>query len=238
MTAPYYMFAPFDRHYDGGFGATAEAFDHAAETLSLSEKEKHASNAHLPLQFLYRHAIELYLKSIIIILTKRLAQHHNTQWTPLEIQTTKGLRPLFRAHNIGDLYRHFELTLNTNWQILKPMCRTDWSDIPAGLSGWIHTIERHDPAGTFHRYPTDRPSEIEKEKPSFRSVSPEDINNYMTGENPKGVGFVFLNENREIVEAFMSQEKPLKELSDALTKASDILSGAHIGMRMEFAGGW
>jgi hypothetical protein len=48
MTAPYYMFAPFDRHYDGGLGATAEAFEHAAETLSASEKQKHSSNSHLP----------------------------------------------------------------------------------------------------------------------------------------------------------------------------------------------
>ncbi|RXU06233.1 hypothetical protein B1F69_00065, partial [Pseudomonas syringae] len=63
-----YMMLPLDRHFDSGFGAVADSFRDAADAL----EDTPTLNTHLPVSFLYRHAIELFLKSAIIILHRKL----------------------------------------------------------------------------------------------------------------------------------------------------------------------
>lgn len=236
MTAPYYMFAPFDRHYDGGFGATAEAFEHAADSLEKAGESKH-TNGHLPVQFLYRHAVELYLKAIIVILSKRSAAIIGEDWAPPEIRTELGNRGMTRVHNIGDLYRQFLTLLRERWPLLKDHCKTDWSSIPEKLAVAIKIIEAHDPAGTLLRYPANAQTAVEQSKSSFQGLPLDTAAERLKDACP-GVGLFLVDENENVAEAFVSQDEPLKELAAALKAASRNLSGAHFGMRMEFGGGW
>lgn len=235
MTAPYYLLAPFERHFDGGFGATADAFEQAAKALD-GQGDGSISNPHLPLQFLYRHAIELYFKSIIIVLSKRLSIM-TPGMLPL-INTRDGQKPMYRVHNIGDLYRHFESLLSGNWEALRTMCETDWMKMPPELAGWISIIEGCDPKSTLHRYPSAPQSGVEQDKALFQAVSLEEIKARVQAETPSGVGLFLLDDGNEVVEAFMTQGAPLQELGVALKGAARLLSGAHMGIRMEFAGGW
>jgi hypothetical protein len=234
MNAPYFMFAPFDRHFDGGFGVTADAFNHAAETLDKSER---ASNNHLPIQFLYRHAIELYLKSLIIVLSKRLAIQQNGKWAPPTINTINGPRPLFAIHSIKSLYQHFESLLKSNWATLGPLCHTDWSNIPKELPGWIETIEQHDPKSTFLRYPGLNDSAVERSKSEFQKVAPDEALKQMSIDK-SNMALYLTDDNDAISEVFIMQHEPLPCLSAALVSAAKLLSGTHFGMRMEFADGW
>ncbi len=67
------FFTPLDRHFDDGHEATADAFKAAAEKLEEDEGDKlRQLNAHLPINFLYRHAIEIYLKSAIVTVHRAL----------------------------------------------------------------------------------------------------------------------------------------------------------------------
>lgn len=54
---------PLHEHYDSGFGATGNAFKAAADQLWDGIEQKALFNERLPMNFLYRHAIELFLKS-------------------------------------------------------------------------------------------------------------------------------------------------------------------------------
>lgn len=58
----HYLCTPLDQHFDNGFGAVADSFKEAADSLVQSTAEAQFLNSHLPISFLYRHAIELYLK--------------------------------------------------------------------------------------------------------------------------------------------------------------------------------
>jgi hypothetical protein len=67
-----YLFMPLNQHIEDGFGATAEAFEQSAKLLSSSSDDV-TYHYQIPLCFLYRHAIELYLKSAIVVLHRALA---------------------------------------------------------------------------------------------------------------------------------------------------------------------
>ncbi len=61
-----YLLTPLHVHPDLGFGATADSYKDAADYLEENSQRNHF-NGHLPINFLRRHAAELYLKSAIII---------------------------------------------------------------------------------------------------------------------------------------------------------------------------
>lgn len=68
-----YLLTPLHAQFDSGFGATGNAFKDAAGFLD-GDKEANKDNlfnANLPVNFLYRHAIELFLKSAIVIFHRR-----------------------------------------------------------------------------------------------------------------------------------------------------------------------
>lgn len=239
MVAPYYLFLPFAQHYDGGFGATADAFKSAGDALRKRRKKRELFNTHLPAFFLYRHAIELYFKSIIIVLSRRLAKAQKMPPPKVIYIEARGKRkPITSAHSIGDLYQHFKKLLNDNWPIFKPLCGTDWSQIPFEWENWIKTIEDHDPGGTLLRYPTSSKPEIDSLKDSFKKADIRAITAKMQPGNSPQVGFIFVGNNDTINEAFLMAETVLPELSTALYTAVGALSGAHCGIRIELGGGY
>lgn len=69
---PYYKSRPLDNQFDDGFGLIADSFQEAAEHLEKVENKESSLHSLLPICFLYRHAIELYLKSLIVIIHRRL----------------------------------------------------------------------------------------------------------------------------------------------------------------------
>jgi len=239
MVAPYYLFLPYAQHYDGGFGATADTFKSAGDTLRKRRKKRELFNTHLPAFFLYRHAIELYLKSMIIVLSRCLAKAQKTPFPKIIYIEARGKRkPLTSAHSIGDLYHHLKKLLNDNWTIFKPLCKTDWAQIPIGWENWIKTIEEHDPGGTLLRYPTSSKPEIDSLKDSFKKTDIRTITAKMQPGNPPQVGFLFVGNDDTINDAFLMAETILPELSTALCNTVGALSGAHMGMRIEFGGGY
>src|SRR5437879_4221108 len=69
---PNYQFKPLTHQFDDGFGLMGDAFNDAALRLEHSTQQEEFINSSLPIGYLYRHAIELYLKSIIIVLHRNL----------------------------------------------------------------------------------------------------------------------------------------------------------------------
>lgn len=94
-----YLMMPLHMHIDYGFGATAEQFKESADILSASESVKDLG---MPVNYLRRHAIELYLKSLIYVLHRNFKIPFSSGGT-LEKPKIKVLGKDFELENIHDI---------------------------------------------------------------------------------------------------------------------------------------
>lgn len=68
-----YTLTGIDTHLDFGFGITGESYYNNADFLFQNKEKVQAFQlAEMPVNFVYRHSIELFLKSLIIIFHKKL----------------------------------------------------------------------------------------------------------------------------------------------------------------------
>jgi hypothetical protein len=237
MLEQYFM--PLERHFDGGFHATGDAFKEAAEKLSTdSDRVSLASNAHLPINYLYRHAIELYLKSMVLILTRVIAKCDSPlDPTKVKVQVASD-KPLSTVHSVKTLLNEVQQLITLNIAEITRLTPTNWN-MPSELQAWIDTIEHHDSNSTFSRYPTSK-SMLDTAKSSFQSVDPENLIRTIKEQKPhdkKQIVLLMKNDADEIVEAFNLKDDVLPELRNALVMASDLLSGSVFGLQAELVDG-
>lgn len=236
MSFPMYSMMPFDQHIDGGFGAMADSFMKAAEKLSDDEK-KIFSNQHLPINFLYRHAIELYLKSIIIVIHRSLNIPYGTGSEPqILIIGNKKWKPIKNVHSIGDLYAYFEYLIFQNKPTIAKVAQTDWADIPTELKGAIKEIAQIDNGSTYFRYPL-MDAQSDNQKSSWKETPYETLIKSISTEAKPVKAFLGVNDWDEVISIYKFDHEPLNQVSQALKIAAEILSGAHLGIRTELANG-
>jgi hypothetical protein len=235
-----YLMMPLDEHYDFGFGATAEAFFRAAHLLG----EKSESNfffEHLPQNFLLRHAIELFLKSGIVIIhrTLKLAYGESHFDSKPLVPVDGKWKPFHQVHSIGDLYAHWKDLIAQNADKLKALCKykPDWT-IPPELDGWIAIIEKTDPGSTYYRYPANRDPNEDKKKSLFKETDQSGIFPPDLPDGKKVKALVIENEKREFVRAFVFDGSSEKPAAEALSKAADTLNNYHAMMRIELTSGY
>jgi len=145
---------PLHKHFDSGFGATAEAFKKAAEKLAPDGDVSRAFVEHLPVNFLYRHATELFLKSGVVIF------HRRFKFRSEQNLTTRSL--WFAPTRAGN---HFILCIELHYciptggnclRLTETSCHrtpsTSW-EFPLELDEWIAAIDKSDPGSTFFRLP-------------------------------------------------------------------------------------
>jgi len=85
-----YLVSPLETQIDSGHGGVAEIFRMAAQTLETFRRAHPFPYVHLPENFLYRHAVELYLKAMII--TVHRARRLNYGQHPLERRALRASR--------------------------------------------------------------------------------------------------------------------------------------------------
>jgi hypothetical protein len=81
-----YLLTPLHKHADLGFGATAHSYKEAADYLEVNGAELVHFNGHLPINFLRRHAIELYLK---------IGHHHLSSGSEFPSEQSLGMATLW-----------------------------------------------------------------------------------------------------------------------------------------------
>ena len=103
-----YLFTPPQTHYDFGLGFTAGNFHDAAKLLKKNESE--LLDGASPICYLYRHAIELFLKSLIYILHKK----YRILFAPEFSLQNPGIRSkkgeyisMSKTHDVAFLYGRF-----------------------------------------------------------------------------------------------------------------------------------
>jgi len=239
MSLPQYSFLPLSHHSDYGFGATADAFKEAADDLSAAQVSGPRLNGHLATAYLYRHAIELYLKSMIVVLHRRLRIPFGSYSADGEpcVVVEGQTKPFHRVHSVAKLFAYFHDLVNSQSDALETFCRTDWTAFPGEVRDWIKLIESTDPKSTFFRYPDPQNRAGDHSKSSFQASTPQDIVASANLADKPIKAVVLVDESDSIVESYRFSADVLPELQAALRSLSDLLEAAHYGMRIELADG-
>lgn len=237
-----YMLAPLSEHYDDGFGAVGDAFRNAAQTLRKTNLgDGSASLDDLPEIYLLRHAVELFLKSGIIIMHRRMKLRYDSEphssATPL-LRTSSGKwKPLLNTHDIVGLYGYWKALIEENRDtLIKLMPHTADLDVPAELDGWIKTLGTADPSSDYFRYPVSKNPAADKAKSPFKEVAPQSLFAAESTDYVKAL--VLENAKGEVVKTFKYDKATGKAVTEAARGAAEMLSNFHFMMRVELAGGW
>jgi hypothetical protein len=229
-----YTFLPLNAHIDGGFGAIADSFMKAANNLDQNDG-KTFSNSHLPINFLYRHAIELYLKSIIIVIHTSLNLSYGTKADP-HILINEKWKPITTVHSIENLFEYFKSLVNQNKDRLSEICQTDWSDIPLELEESIKKVVQIDDTSIYFRYPS-RDLSTNNKKSSWKQTSQKMLSSSIKKDAKPSKIFVEVNDQGNTAKIYQFEHEPLGQSSLAIQTAAEFLEGAHLGIRSDLAGG-
>jgi hypothetical protein len=217
-----HMMLPFEQHYDSGFGSVADSFRYAADAL---DEGNHASlNPHLPVSFLYRHAIELYLKSGIITLHRRFSIPYGETPSSGEpsIPIDQKRKFLYNVHAVEPLFAYLCTLIDQQMSELSTIPQTDWL-LPPELGQWIKAIEATDSSSTFFRYPVTKDASRDKEKSTIQREGFDEILERMHGDGPKVTAMLMLNSKGQVVDSFSHDDRKSKDTVVILKQAAEML---------------
>jgi hypothetical protein len=135
----------FMRFPEGEFGAYGRAYHEAANRLVASRGARHYRDPDAcPIVFLYRHAVELYLKAII---------HWGNNLLWLNSKPIVAHKNIFQEHRLGVLLKSVKPVLKYRKQM------DHWGDSHfdsfRDVEKIIGEIEQYDPRSYSFRYPVD-----------------------------------------------------------------------------------
>jgi hypothetical protein len=238
-----YLMAPLEEHYDKGFGAVGDAFHQAAKALGKENAGQRFAWNHLPEIFLHRHAVELFLKSGIIIIHRKLKlpydQEPYSTDKPMLLDRAGNWKSLYKTHDLADLYAYWKKLMVDNKDKLEGFTKNkpDMS-VPAELDGWIDTLGGVDPSNDYFRYPVSKNRAEDKEKSPFREVSLDDLFPQEPKEDEKVKALVLENSKGEFVRAFKHDDSTDRKVGEAASEAAQMLSNFDAMYRFEFTDGW
>ena len=229
-------FKPLALQIDSGFGSTADSFYSAAQALESTQDHKYGfgmGGGKLPLLYLYRHCIELYLKSAITLI-ERLKPNHsdNDEDVFPTIKENGKNKKIFNVHSINTLFLNYLETLERNKIFIKSRSGYDWFVIPKEISFLIEQVEKYDKNSTMFRYPVTMDSNLDYEKSTFKKCVFEN-KEIVIDTKLKSKPNIFLlvqGDNNDIVESYVSDNDAVTEIHDVLKELASQLSGLHFGL--------
>ncbi|BBO32102.1 hypothetical protein [Lacipirellula parvula] len=236
------MFQPLSKHFDDGFGGVGDAFHRAAKHLLNTGGDQGAAkiNGHLPINYLLRHTIELYLKSMILTLHRGFQKLENETVSTPEIEVgEKKPKVIFSVHALDRLWADHIARCIARKSDFTDLKMTDWSAAPTDLAGHIATIAAADPMSAAFRYPVSKNTTLDHEKSSMKQSDPaETLRNVAIGVQGKVILAVVDdgNDDGEVADTYVLDDNPIPELRDALLEAAGILEAARTGISQEMSG--
>lgn len=229
---------PLDKHFDLGFGAVADSFMNAADALNRTNSEGLSLNRHLPISFLYRHAIELYFKSAILIFHRKLNLPYGENPCDGEpcILINGKWKPMYSVHGVLPLYSYFRVLFSDHSAYLRTNTNTDWT-FPSDLPDWIKHIEATDSSSTYFRYPVTRHGEKDKEKSAIHRDSLDNMLSSISDRKTPLKAFLILDQNDNVTEAFGYDASSSQDMILILRQVAETLSNCHAALVGELTGG-
>lgn len=247
-----YLMSGIESHPDFGFGITGESYYKSAEFLYETHYEHYESTQQreAPQNYLYRHSIELFLKSLIIIFHKKLQINYNRdsyRSSRPKILIGGNWRNLYSCHWIDSLYDYWlrELLLPNINKLNQIAPQGDWREVNE-ISDLFPIICKYDRDSSYFRYPVTGDASLDQHKFTMKRFEADTLENLMENlrsedEEERGNWgnsiFVNVDEDGNITYAFREDKKPLNSVTDALKKVAHYLSCIHIMSRVTLCGG-
>jgi hypothetical protein len=240
-----YLLTPLHTHFDSGFGATGNGFKDAADHLDQDDEAKKGNlfNASLPINCLYRHAIELFLKSAIVIFHRRFKLHYGAVPAHGEPMVLVGAewKTFNRVHSIDLLWTYVRKLFADHAEWLAKNTKCNW----VMTDEWdeaVKNIENGDPRSTFFRYPTTKDLEADATKSAMREL-PEggliELARQSSSDEKKVFAMVVQDEDRQFVRGYYyCNDEEGAKLSRALKLLAGSCYDLHTALRWELCGGW
>jgi hypothetical protein len=232
-----YLLTPLDTHYDLGFGATANAFKESADNLSENSP---TFSGHIPVWFLRRHAIELYLKSGIIIFHRKFELPYGADPPNAEpkMPISNEWKSLYSVHSIQQLFDYWYNLYESHREVLSRSTNTNWSLPCNNLQKWIRIIDGYDPGGDFFRYPVTKDRQRDRRKSSSRRTSVGKLIVQAKSGNQRVRAIFVTDHDDNVVASYQLHDDPENDLSSALAETATLFYAIHAAMRGELTGGW
>lgn len=218
------LITPPEMHFDRGLGISAWHFRDAAKVLINSENNRDLLS---PIGYLQRHAIELYLKSLIYILHKKynICFGDNFSLDNPAILVNGKWRPMSNTHNLNDLYSYFKSIYESNFERLPK--RTDWT-LESSLENKIKLISGYDPKSTYFRYPQATNENQDHKKSTVQLMDIESaLKNAQSGQGKPIKCAILLDANDNIVNSFDLAPEVLEDVRSALSDAMECINDLH-----------
>lgn len=211
-------------HFDKGLGISAWHFRDAAKVLTNSEGNKDLLS---PIGYLQRHAIELYLKSLIYILHNKynvpFGDNFNIE-TPAILVNGKW-RPMSNTHNLDDLYSYFKSIYDANFDKLPKT--TDWT-LPESLGRQIKLVSGYDPKSTYFRYPKAASASQDQKKSTIQPMDLESaLKEVQLGQGSPIKCAVMLDANDNVVQTYNLVPEVLEDVRAALSEIIEYINNLH-----------
>jgi hypothetical protein len=224
-----YLVSPLETQIDSGHGGLAEVFRMSAQNLEKFRTVNPLPYLQLPENFLYRHAIELYLKAIIITIhrTRRLSYgSHAAKGMPY-LQVGSKWNPLHKEHSLANLYMYAKQLIARSRKARKMLGECDWDEMTPKLDVWIRLIDKADISATLFRYPTTGHSKKDRSKSSWAFIAPTVA---ISDAVLKGRGGIY-NLSPRPKQSYRYVRTPQRRLSVAIRRSANLLSTAHDCLR-------
>lgn len=237
-----YKFTDPATHIDLGFGISASNFYETAEYLWENNPNKN-STGFSPNLYMYRHSIELYLKSLIVIIHKKLRLNYKDGKVPYDAIMPYVLvkngewRKMTNCHYISTLYKYFEkLIMDHEISLKNEASQTLSTIINPDNQRIVDHIEEYDDNSTYFRYSdlsSSNKNDKESKKHYNRKIEVQDFEDHINEDKPSSIFVVANPTSGEVIEAHKSvTEMPLDELAKDLRNFATYLSGIHAMFRI------
>lgn len=217
----------------------AWSFHEAAKKLeNPTEGKASPVLPHLPITFLYRHSIELYLKSLIVLLHR----YFSIPFRPggscddePQIQTQGRWKRMYATHSVKELFDYLIILYILQKEYIEKKTNTEWR-LLSDLGKFIDVIEKTDRNGTFFRYP-DTSVGDESKKSDMKPIEVDEL--LELNKLSKGsISLIVDDGEGNILRCFRSDKSnPIQTELDCLKATIERLSCLHIALRMRFFDG-
>lgn len=231
------FFLPLDMHYDKGFGEVADSFYDAAESLTPVPDGYLPPHAHLPICYLYRHAIELYIKGAILIFHRnlKLPYGNNGHTTEPHVFVNGKWKPMYSTHGVVHLLGYLKGLFQIHLKYLNENTRTNWT-FPENLDELVVVVDQLDSSSAYFRYPITKAGVRDLEKSSFKKTTIEEVMNQAIKEQKPMKSMMTVDHLGETKDVYVHDDTRPLEMVATLSEAAHLLSHMHAALMGELSG--
>lgn len=228
---------PFDEQTDSGFCSMATAFKRAAEGLAKGDDPGTFMNGRLPICCLYRHSIELFLKSSLIVIHRVFELKDLKSKSIPEISVSAGKKKSITAsHSLTYLFAALVESIDRNGVKMQTIDKKPWK-IPDSARERIAEIAAYDEASDFFRYPVSKAGGNDDVKSWMKEVTVEEQNRRIQENPTKEMTMLVVDENNQPVKAFRADDSELERLQKTAADVAETLADVALCIRYLYGGG-